>query len=117
MLADLAVELIQMVRDGDKTRLTELVVRAGVPQRPLRQLRSTLADIPARRPQWVEADAHLNVPNGWKADIGSRRNSRPPWQALGHTSEHLVALCRLHLTPGHVGCALLRLMRSSATAA
>jgi hypothetical protein len=40
LLADLAVELIQMVRGADKERLTALAVQAGVPQRLLKQLRS-----------------------------------------------------------------------------
>jgi HEAT repeat protein len=40
LLADLAVELIQMVRGADKERLTAVAVQAGVPQRLLKQLRS-----------------------------------------------------------------------------
>jgi HEAT repeat protein len=40
LLADLAVELIQMVRGADKERLTAVAVEAGVPQRLLKQLRS-----------------------------------------------------------------------------
>lgn len=40
LIANLAVELIQMVRGEDKARLTEVAVQAGVPQRLLKRLRS-----------------------------------------------------------------------------